>query len=151
MSPRGESFQQWVLKKRCSQPPAPATISPARPNPARTASSSRDAPFTRLRSRIVQTLSDSRKSESLRGFSARQDSLQGERPTRSAVCTSPVLHSLRPSCVPFCTPVRRATWPITQNCSPISLMILCDPMGYSDEITIARIVTAFRAIRSNRG
>jgi hypothetical protein len=30
-------------------------------------------------------------------------------------------------------------------------MIVCDPMGYSDEIMINRIVKACRAIRSNRG
>src|SRR5207344_3445476 len=43
-----------------------------RPTPAR-----RDAPFTRQRSRIVQRLNESRKLESLKGFSVRQDPVQG--------------------------------------------------------------------------
>jgi hypothetical protein len=37
-------------------PPSPASISPARPESAKTASSSRDAPFPDLRSRLGEIL-----------------------------------------------------------------------------------------------
>ena len=40
----------------------------------------------------------------------------------------------------------RAVWSLTQNCSPVYLMILFNPMGYADEITITRILKDCRTI-----
>ena len=94
-----------------------------RPTPAR-----RDVPVPVRRSRIVQTLNVPKEilGDGNHGgaFPFAKIHSTGERPTRSAVCTSLALHSLRPCWTNFLS-ILRGRVLLCQTCEPMDFLRAC--------------------------